>query len=209
MFPPFHPCQYPHVHATKTRISGDYFQSSCLTQSTYSKLLLERLSEAVKDVETLLCRSNGAENQIFILPTEHQLYNYSLVKSASVPASNGECTFQIYQICLVWRLVPSRRFLQLKSTLNKVYLIDQVHYDAVLFSSDFFQPISLSNSLSISSTKLLVKQEAAAVKLLSYLHSYLHWQNVVCIHCPASCTLVHISHKPRSSGVNVLLNLFC
>lgn len=125
MFPPFHPCQYPHVHATKTRISGDYFQSSCLTQSTYSKLLLERLSEAVKDVETLLCRSNGAENQIFILPTEHQLYNYSLVKSASVPASNGECTFQIYQICLVWRLVPSRRFLQLKSTLNKVYLIDQ------------------------------------------------------------------------------------
>ena len=54
------PLSVPHTHAAKTRISGDYFQSSCLTQSTYSKLLLERLSEAVKDVETLPCRSNGA-----------------------------------------------------------------------------------------------------------------------------------------------------
>ena len=86
---------------------------------------------------------------------------------------------------------------------------DRDHYDAALFSSDFFQQISLSNSLSISSTKLLVKQEAAAVKLFSYLHSYLHWQNVVCIHCPASCTLAHISRKPLYSGVNVLLNPFC
>ena len=50
----------PQTHLAKTRISGDYFQSSCLTHNTYSKILLERLSEAVKDVGTLLCRSNGA-----------------------------------------------------------------------------------------------------------------------------------------------------